>query len=130
LIDVEADPEVLPQVIADAAAESTNAVLTIGDLDCRSGPILIVEMLQAEPHDRVERPVDLLCERDVEAREQIVRLVDVVRVLNVARRRKADARCALERVGQIGGRRRSAVTRKARIHWFEIAIPESGGALD
>src|SRR5439155_23279355 len=75
----------------------------------------------------VDGSENLLRKRRQESGLHVVRLVDVVRVLNVARRLQGELRRTERDVREVDCRGRTFVTRQTRLHGLEIAIAKRRG---
>src|SRR5262249_62358866 len=84
-IDVESHAEVLRDSIADTAAVRADDVDAVRCRYVGADPIAIVEPREAGAHGDVEGTVDLLLHLVDEAGLEVVRLIDIVGVLHVAR---------------------------------------------
>ena len=70
-IDVEADPQISPHVIADAAAIGVDVIDALGRGHRRAGAVAVLEAVCADPANGVNRPVDLLADGAGRPRQQV-----------------------------------------------------------
>ena len=90
----------------------------------------MAEPLLPDTEDRVERSEDLLCDRGVEAGQQIVRLIDVVGVFDVTHTVDPEPGCPIDAERQIERHRRALEAREPGRSGLEVPKAERGGAVD
>jgi hypothetical protein len=129
MIDVEADAQFTTHMVTKSHTERPNLVGPVRDGNNRAGAIAI-RQLRASARHEVERTVNLLRDRTADAGLQVVRLIDVERVLNVAPDLQAQSRRALRHIRQVDRCRSPLITRHRGIERHTVAIADPRGALE
>src|SRR5262245_14420054 len=101
LIDVEREPKILAEVIADAGPVAVDVIGAIWLRHDNAGPIAVVERADLAPGLDVHWTVQLLRDRAGNSGLDVVRLIVVVRVLDASSTGHGEARAAEQDVREI-----------------------------
>src|SRR5471030_1767911 len=129
-VDVEPDTRAAAEVVAYATAISRHVVDAVSDRHDRPGAIAITELLGPRANDAIDLSDEQLTDRNGRAAQQVVRLIDVIRVLHVARAGHSEGRAPTRDIRHVHRHRHSLIARHSRRHEREVLIPDRGGAAD